>query len=237
MDEKFRYEDAVQIIRKSYLEVKDTLNKRSRRMFVANEAKSFGHGGRKAAAEASGMAISTIARGMKELDAINSKAEEPLDVNRIRRKGGGRKPKEAEEGLLDALKEIVESSTIGDPESPLLWTARSQRNLSRALAKRGYKACQPIMGRLLNAIGYSRQKNRKKIEGKQHPDRDAQFEHINESVRRQIESGNPAISVDTKKKDLVGDFKNHGQELRKKYDPEEVRTHDFKDKILGKVSP
>lgn len=234
---KEEYEDVVVMIRERYLDAKGTLNERSRRLFVASEAKSFGHGGRKAAEEATGMAISTIARGMKELDAIDSGSEEPLDVNRVRRKGGGRRRKEDEEGLLEALKEIVESSTCGDPESPLLWTARSQRNISRELEKRNYKACQSIIGRLLNAIGYSRQKNKKNVEGKQHPDRDAQFEHINESVRQQIESGNPAISVDTKKKELVGDFKNDGQELRKKYDPEEVRTHDFKDKILGKVSP
>ena len=183
------------------------------------------------------MAISTIARGMQEIDAINLRSEEPIDVNRIRRKGGGRKPKEKEEGLLDALKDIVKSSTCGDPESPLLWTARSQRNLSTELEKRGYKACQPIIGNLLNAIGYSRQKNKKKIEGKQHPDRDAQFEHINETVRQQIADGNPAVSIDTKKKENVGDFKNNGAELRKKYDPEEVRGHDFVDKVLGKVSP
>lgn len=231
------YEEAVKLIRERYLQIRDSLNERSRRLFVANEAKSFGHGGRKAASKATGMAISTIARGMSEIDTINSGIEEIKDVNRIRSKGGGRKPKEEEEGLLDALKDIVESSTCGDPESPLLWTSRSQRNLSKALEERGFKACQSIMGRLLNAIGYSRQKNRKKVEGKQHPDRDAQFEHINESIRRQIESGDPAISVDTKKKENVGDFKNDGQELRKKYDPEEVRGHDFIDKVLGKVSP
>jgi len=135
------------------------------------------------------------------------------------------------------LSKIVESSTVGDPESALLWTARSQRNLVDELKKHGFEVCQSLIGGLLKQIGYSRQANKKKVEGQQHPDRNAQFEHINENVRQQIENGNPAISVDTKKKENVGDFKNAGQELRPKYDPEEVRCHDFIDKILGKVSP
>jgi len=224
-------------IRQRYSKISETLTERARRMFVANEAMALGHGGRIIASRATGMAISTVARGIEELKAINEQKIETLDVRRVRRKGGGRKSKEQEEGLLEALREVVESSTYGDPESALLWTARSQRNLVGELKKRGYTACQSVMGRLLRAIGYSSQNNRKKVEGKQHPDRNAQFEHINEFIRRQTESGNPAISVDTKKKELVGNFKNNGRELRPKYDPEEVRAHDFVDPLLGKVSP
>ncbi len=224
-------------VRERYLKIVGTLNERARRMFVANEAMSLGHGGRAVASRATGMALETIARGMRELEAINTGKAESLDIRRVRRKGGGRKRKENEDGLLEALREIVESTTVGDPESALLWTARSQRNLADELSKRGFKVGKTIMGKLLEKIGFSRQTNKKKVEGQQHPDRNAQFEHINESVRRQIEDGNPSISVDTKKKEKIGDFKNNGQELRPKYDPEEVRSHDFIDKVLGKVSP
>ena len=230
-------ESAEKDLQSRYAKIKDTLNERARRMFVANEAMSLGYGSRAIASRATGMAVDTIARGTRELEALNKGKATPLDVRRVRRKGGGRKAKEDETGLLEALKEIVESSTVGDPESALLWTSRSQRHLVDELKRRGYTACQSIMGRLLRSIGYSSQANRKKIDGKQHPDRNAQFEHINESIRRQIEAGEPAISVDTKKKELVGDFKNEGRELRPKYDPEEVRAHDFADPKLGKVSP
>ncbi len=224
-------------IRQRYLKIVDSLNERARRLFVANEAMALGHGGRIVASRATGMAIATVARGIQELKAINEGQTQPIEVCRVRHKGGGRKSKEQEKGLLEALKDIVQSSTCGDPESALLWTARSQRNLVEELKKRGYTACQSIMGRLLRAIGYSSQTNKKKVDGKQHPDRNAQFEHINECIRSQTEMGNPAISVDTKKKEMVGDFKNNGQELRPKYDPEEVRAHDFIDPLLGKVSP
>lgn len=220
-----------------YRKIKSSLNERARRAFVANEARSLGYGGRAIAARATKMAIATIARGMKELAAIDAGEDAPLDLARVRRPGGGRKSKGEEPGLLDALRDIVASSTSGDPESALLWTARSQRKLVDELHKRGFEVGQSVMGRLLRAIGYSSQNNKKKIEGKQHPDRNAQFEHINESIRRQLEAGNPAISVDTKKKEPVGNFKNAGSELRPKYDPEEVNGHDFPDPLLGKVSP
>jgi hypothetical protein len=168
-------------IRERYLEIKSSLNERARRLFVANEAKSLGHGGRAIAARATGMAIATVARGISELNAIDSDELTALPVDRVRAKGGGRKRKEDEEGLLDCLRRIVESSTVGDPESALLWTARSQRNIMEELGKQGYSASAGIIGHLLKTIGYSRQANKKKIEGKQHPDRNAQFEHINES--------------------------------------------------------
>jgi hypothetical protein len=229
--------EAEQGLRKRYFQIKGNLNERARRLYVANEARALGHGGRAIAARATGMARSTISRGMAELRTIDEGKEEPLEPTRVRRKGGGRKAKASEEGLLNKLKEIVDSSTVGDPESSLLWTARSQRRLVAELAQHGYEVGQSSMGKLLRLIGYSSQANKKKVEGKQHPDRNAQFEHINESIRCQIDAGNPAISVDTKKKELVGDFKNNGRELRPRYDPEEVRAHDFVDKMLGKASP
>jgi hypothetical protein len=227
---------AEQNIRKRFEHISDQLTERSRRLFAANEARVLGHGGMSITQRATGIAISTIIRGIKELETLD-KGQQVVKRNQIRREGGGRKRKQEQPGLLEALQQIVESSTVGDPESALLWTARSQRNLVDALAERGFEVSQSVMGRLLKAIGYSRQVNKKKVEGKQHPDRDAQFEHINEELRRQVIAGNPAISVDTKKKELIGDFRNDGAELRRKHDPEEVRTHDFKDKLLGKVSP
>lgn len=227
---------AEQNIRKRFEHISDQLTERSRRLFAANEARVLGYGGMSITQRATGIAISTIIRGIKELETLD-KGQQVVKRNQIRREGGGRKRKQEQPGLLEALQQIVESSTVGDPESALLWTARSQRNLVDALAERGFEVSQSVMGRLLKAIGYSRQVNKKKVEGKQHPDRDAQFEHINEELRRQVIAGNPAISVDTKKKELIGDFRNDGAELRRKHDPEEVRTHDFKDKLLGKVSP
>jgi hypothetical protein len=227
---------AEQNIRKRFEHISNQLTERSRRLFAANEARVLGYGGMSITQRATGIAISTIIRGIKELETLD-KGQQVVKVNQIRREGGGRRRKQEQAGLLEALQQVVQSSTVGDPESALLWTARSQRNLVDALAERGFEVSQSVMGRLLKAIGYSRQVNKKKVEGKQHPDRDAQFEHINEELRRQVIAGNPAISVDTKKKELIGDFRNDGAELRRKHDPEEVRTHDFKDKLLGKVSP
>jgi hypothetical protein len=230
-------EQAVQSVRRRYEVLDGRLNERSRRLFVANEARVLGYGGPSIVMRATGVALSTISRGIKELSNVHNEGGDVLDVNRIRRSGGGRKRKQDEPGLAQALEEIVSSSTAGDPESALLWTARSQRNLAEVLRARGFQVSQRVIGKLLTAIGYSRQVNKKKVEGNQHPDRNAQFEHINEEIRRHSVTANPAISVDTKKKELVGDFKNQGTELRPTCDPEEVRTHDFKDKLLGKVSP
>jgi hypothetical protein len=139
--------------------------------------------------------------------------------------------------LLPTLKELLESTTRGDPESPLLWTARSQRNLVAAMKEKGYSLSKHTLAKLLQELGYSLQGNKKCLEGAQHPDRNAQFQHINETVRRQLEAGNPAISVDTKKKELMGDYKNPGRELGTKGQPEPVNTHDFPDKEMGKAVP
>ena len=156
----------------------------------------------------------------------------------MRRAGGGGKPTiETQPGLLEALNELVQSSIRGDPEAALLWVSKSQRHLSAALAERGFTAGQKLVGRLLRRLGFSLQANRKTREGTSHPDRNAQFEHINAEVNAFQAAGQPAISVDTKKKELVGDFKNGGRELRPKGQPEPVRVHDFGIPELGKVVP
>jgi hypothetical protein len=161
-----------------------------------------------------------------------------LPTGRTRKKGGGRKTlAEKDPALLPALKVLVEASTRGDPMSPLLWTARSQRNLAVAMQKQGFLVKKDTIARLLKLLGYSLQGNKKCLEGAQHPDRNAQFEHIGETVRRQLEDGQPAISVDTKKKELVGQYRNGGEELRPAQDPERVNGHDFEDPELGKAVP
>lgn len=209
------------------------LDERARRLFVANEALSAGWGGITAVSEATGVARSTIGRGLAELGSDNVQP-----AGRVRRPGGGSKSKiETEPGLLGALEDLVQSAIRGDPEAALRWVSRSQRHLVRALAERGFTASQKLVGRLLRQLGFSLQGNRKTREGASHPDRDAQFEHINEKIRQFQNDSQPAISVDTKKKELVGDFRNGGRELRPKGDPEPVRVHDFKIPELGKVAP
>ena len=209
------------------------LDERARRLLAASEARAAGRGGVAAVAATTGVARSTIGRGLVELRSANARPE-----RRIRRAGGGRRPKtETEPGLLAALEELVQSATRGDPEAALLWVSRSQRHLSGALAERGFTASQKLVGRLLRKLGFSLQANKKTLEGAFHPDRDAQFEHINQKIKQFQTAGQPAISVDTKKKELVGDFKNGGRELRPKGDPEPVRIHDFKIPELGKVAP
>ena len=209
------------------------LDERERRLWAASEAHAAGHGGIMAVSAVTGIARSTIGRGLAELG--HGRDQIP---GRIRRASGGRKPKtQTEPGLLDALSELVQSAIRGDPEAALLWVSRSQRHLARALAERGFSASQTLVGRLLKRLGFSLQANRKTREGSQHPDRDAQFEHINAQVQAFQAAGQPAISVDTKKKELVGDFKNAGRELRPKGQPESVRVHDFALPELGKVAP
>lgn len=218
--------------------MKDQLTERARRLFVASEAIAAGHGGIAAASRATGMAASGIGRGIAEVRAIESGLAAALVATRSRRPGGGRKKAtEKDPALLPDLKALVDSTTRGDPESPLLWTARSQRNIVEALKKLGHPTSMKMVSRLLKELGYSLQANRKRLEGTQHPDRNAQFEHINETLRRQLEANEPAISVDTKKKELVGPYKNGGRELGAKGDPVEVNTHDFKDTDTANASP
>jgi hypothetical protein len=209
------------------------LNERARRLFAASEAHAAGRGGIVAVSAVTGVARSTIGRGLAELQCPES-ASSP----RIRRPGGGRKPKtETQPGLLEALQDLVQSAIRGDPEAALLWVSKSQRHLARALAERGFTASQKLVGRLLRRLGFSLQANRKTREGISHPDRNAQFEHINALINAFQAAGQPTISVDTKKKELVGDFKNGGRELRPKGEPEPVRVHDFMLPELGKVAP
>jgi hypothetical protein len=209
------------------------LNERAWRLFVASEAGAAGRGGVTAVSSATGVARSTINRGLVEL-----RSAEPQHPSRIRRPGGGRKPKvETEPGLLEALATLVQSAIRGDPEAALLWVSKSQRHLASALAGLGFTVGQKLVGRLLRRLGFSLQANRKTREGTNHPDRDAQFEYINARINAFQAAGQPTISVDTKKKELVGDFKNGGRQLRPKGDPEPVRVHDFAIPELGKVAP
>src|SRR5271166_2000904 len=209
------------------------LNEKERRLFAACEARAAGRGGVAEVSRATGVARSTIGRGLADLLA----GAEQLG-GRVRRQGGGSKPAiETQPGLLEGLNELVQSSIRGDPEAALLWVSKSQRRLSAALAERGFIAGQKLVGRLLRRLGFSLQANSKTREGVSHPDRDAQFEHINAEVKAFQAAGQPVISVDTKKKELVGDFKNSGRELRPKGQPEPVRVHDFAIPGLGKAVP
>ena len=202
-------------------------------MFAANEALALGFGGVTATALATGIARSTINRGIDELQSARG------DIGRrVRRPGGGRKRAvDLQPGLPAALEALIEAAIRGDPCSPLRWVSRSQRHLVKALAERGFKASQRVVANLLRDLNYSCQANSKTREGGEHPDRDAQFNHINATVKAAIAAGEPAISVDTKKKELVGDFKNNGRELRPKGQPEAVRVHDFMIPELGKAAP
>jgi hypothetical protein len=209
------------------------LDERGRRLFAANEALAHGFGGVTAAAAATGLARSTINRGIRELRS----GQNPIG-NRVRRAGGGRKSAVTHQpGLPAALEALIEDAIRGDPGSPLRWVSRSLRHLVKALSAKGFQASQRVVSNLLRDLKYSCQANQKTREGSNHPDRDAQFAHINRTVNAAIAAGGPAISVDTKKKELVGDFKNAGRELRPQGQPEPVRAHDFKIPELGKVAP
>jgi Rhodopirellula transposase DDE domain len=220
-------------IRRRYQAASAFLDERGRRLFVANEALALGYGGVTAASTATGVARSTINRGIAEL-----RAGRPDQGPRIRRSGGGRKRAVFRQPtLLASLEALIEDAIRGDPESPLRWVSRSQRNIVAALTGQGFKVSQKLVGQLLRQLKYSCQANRKTREGASNPDRDAQFQHINAAVRAAMANNQPAISVDTKKKELVGDFKNGGRELRRQGDPETVRVHDFMIPELGKAAP
>jgi hypothetical protein len=202
-------------------------------LFAANEAMSLGRGGVTAVAAATGIARSTIDRGIAELKAARNEIGQ-----RVRRPGAGRKRAvERQPGLVAALEALIEDAIRGDPQAVLRWVSRSQRHLVAALRRQGFAVSQKVVGSLLRELKYSCQANRKTREGTNHPDRNAQFEHVNATVKAALAAGEPAISVDTKKKELVGDFRNGGRELRRAGDPEPVRVHDFEIKSLGKVAP
>ncbi len=220
-------------IRQRFAALAPVLDERGLRRLAAAEAVAAGRGGVSAVMRATGLARSTIGRGLAEL-----RAGGPQDAERVRRPGGGRKPLSATDAsLLDDLRSLVEPATRGDPQSPLLWTCKSLRKLADGLRGMGHKIGRTLVGELLHKLDYSLQANRKTREGSSHVDRDAQFHYINDRVKQALASNNPAISVDTKKKELVGDFKTAGREWRPKGSPEAVRVHDFVIPELGRAVP
>lgn len=211
------------------------LDERGRRRFAAAEALSAGLGGVAAVSSITGIARSTIGRGLAEL---RGEAAPEASSDRVRRKGAGRRSLVATDPtLLADLQVLVEPATRGDPMAPLLWTAKSLRNLAAGLRDLGHRIAHNVVADLLRDMGYSLQANRKTLEGSNHPDRDAQFVYINEQVKAALAANEPAISVDTKKKELVGDFKNAGRDYRPKGQPVPVRVHDFIIPELGRAAP
>jgi transposase len=200
---------------------------------AAAESAAIGRGGVSAVCRATGVSRQVIRQGVAELSEI---AVHP--PGRVRRPGGGRKKTvEQDPALQQDLELLVEPVTRGDPESPLRWTCKSLRKLAEELRQRGHQTSHVLVGRMLHDLGYSLQANSKTLEGTNHPDRNAQFEYLNGKVKRQLQQRQPVISVDTKKKELVGDFKNNGRELRPQGDPEKVRVHDFIIPELGRANP
>src|SRR5574341_849479 len=209
------------------------MDERHRRLWAGTEARALGRGGIALVARATGLARNTIVRGLVELTQ-----NRPLSPTRVRRPGAGRKRATVlAPELTTALEALVEPVTRGDPESPLRWTLQSTRHLAEELNTQGYEVSHTLVAGLLHELEYSLQANRKTLEGARHPDRNAQFEHINAAVTAQVTRGQPAISVDTKKKELVGRFKNTGRTWRPQGTPEPVKIHDFLDPELGKALP
>ncbi len=225
--------DTESAIKEKFLSLDSLLDERSRRCWVATEAKALGYGGISIVSRATGITRNTIMKGLKEL-----KIKSKITNQRVRRKGGGRKKITEKDGKLKSdLEHLVEPTSRGDPESPLRYTIKSVRNLAAELVRLGHKVTYPTVAMLLHELKYSLQANSKKKEGTAHPDRNAQFEHINNNANKYLDMGDPVISVDTKKKEIIGDFKNQGRDWRPKGDPEIVQMHDFPDPSLGKVAP
>lgn len=221
-------------IRQRFEALAPLLDERGRRRFAAAEARSAGFGGVKVVSRITGIARSTIGRALKELRGETP----PPPKDRVRRPGGGRKPTtEIDPTLMPDLQRLVDPATRGDPMSPLRWTSKSAHKLAAELKALGHKVSASLVAILLKQLGYRLQANRKTLEGADHPDRDAQFEYINTLTQSALAADEPAISVDTKKKELVGDFKNGGKEYEPKGQPEKVRVHDFKIPELGRASP
>lgn len=209
------------------------LNERTRRLVAASEAVAMGWGGISAVSRATGLSRKAISHGIKELQEGERASE-----GRIRRKGGGRKKTVSKDAnLQEDLERLVEPVTRGDPESPLRWTCKSVRKLAKELSHQGHQVSHQLVSELLHELGYSLQANRKTREGGEHPDRDAQFGHLNAQAEAFLAAGDPVISVDAKKKELVGDFKNAGREWRPQGEPEQVRVYDFPIAGLGRATP
>lgn len=214
------------------------LSERTRRLVAAAEARVIGRGGISAASRATGVSRRAIQVGLKELDERGIEETDNSVERKVRRAGGGRHClTRTDPQILELLESLIEPTTRGDPESLLRWTCKSLRELSNELLRLGVKVSHTSIAGLLESLGYSLQANSKTREGASHPDRNAQFEFIDRRCVQELSLGNPVISVDTKKKELVGDFKNGGREYRPKGDPEQVRVHDFVDKKLGKANP
>ena len=220
-------------VRKKFAVLKNILDERARRVWAATEASAIGYGGQSIVSRATGISRTTILCEMKNLSRKNI-----VSTVRIRSVGGGRKRlAKTNRRLIKDLEVLVEATTRGDPESPLRWTCKSTRQIATVLQERGHAVERQTIASLLGELGYSLQANQKTREGTSHPDRDTQFHQINRRVKYFQRHGWPVISVDTKKKELVGNFKNRGQEWEKQGEPQEVRVHDFEDEQLGKVNP
>ena len=223
----------IEWIRQKFVNIAQDLDERGRRRWAASEALSLGRGGITAVADATGISDRTIRNGILELNDPNS-----LPAGRQRRHGSGRKSRTSEQpGLVAALERLVEPDSRGDPQSPLRWTCKSTRALANALRADGFQVSYTKVGQLLKSSGFSLQSNRKTREGADHPDRNAQFEHIAKRVKARQRSGEPALSVDTKKKEVLGNLKNPGKTYRRKRNPVKVNVHDFPDPELGKAIP
>jgi hypothetical protein len=228
----------IESLRRKYQALSPLLNERLRRLWAATEAGEIGWGGITAVAMATGLSHTTIGLGLREARADPARPGQAPAPERVRRPGGGRKAAtQVDRSLLSDLETMVDPVTRGDPQSPLRWTCKSTRKLAEQLRQQGHEVGYRTVAALLGQLGYSLQSNRKAREGSSHPDRNAQFEYISDQVRRFQRRGQPVVSVDTKKKELVGDFKNGGREYQPKGRPEEVKVHDFEDKQLGKAIP
>lgn len=222
------------VVAKKFRKLSSMMNEKLKRRWAACEAIALGRGGLSAVAEATGMSRTTIRKGIREVEQDFGALASRVAEERVRQPGAGRPQRTAEDpGLVLALRRLIEPATRGEPTSPLLWTSKSTRKLAEQLEHQGHQVSYRTVARLLQQLGYSLQANRKTREGKQHPDRDAQFEYINKRVRSFQRRGQPVISVDAKKRELLGDFKQAGEEWQPQGQPEEVRVHDFKDEELG----
>jgi hypothetical protein len=227
----------IERIRRKFDALGPVMDERMRRQWAAAEAAELGWGGVSAVAGATGLSRTTITAGLRELRYRAEHPDEPPSARIRRPGGGGRWLDDTDAGLVPALEALVDPVTRGDPDSPLRWTCKSTRRLAEELTRQGHPVCPRSVAALLTAAGYSLQANRKTREGAAHPDRNAQFAYINAQVTALQRRGQPVVSVDTKKKELVGDFKGGGREWQPRGQPEEVRTHDFQDKGLGKAIP